>query len=109
MRPPKRACVELDGRPRYQVPRFQSTAPTSPAKIIVGVICTPPSPSLMMPCEMVFATSVERKAPTRLSTAEMVTATFGLSAPVATEVAMAFAVSWKRFVRRSRATVRPAG
>ena len=47
----------------------------------------------MMPPEMVFATSVERNAPIRLSVPAAITAVFGFSAPVAMEVAMAFAVS----------------
>ncbi len=55
----------------------------------------PSWPSRMMPCETVLATSVERNAPTTLRTAEMSTAVRGLRAPVATEVAMAFAVSWE--------------
>ena len=58
-----------------------------------GLIWTPPPPSLMMPPEMVLATSVERKAPTRLRIAASVTAVFGLMAPVAIGVAMALAVS----------------
>ena len=52
-----------------------------------------------MPPEMVFATSVERNAPTRFRIAAMPTATFGFSAPVAMGVAIAFAVSWKPFVK----------
>ena len=68
-------------------------APISPARMSAGVIWMPPSPSLIRPPEMVLATSVERKAPTRLSTAAMATATFGLSAPVAIGVAIALAVS----------------
>ncbi|BDZ50106.1 hypothetical protein GCM10025867_23470 [Frondihabitans sucicola] len=72
---------------------FQITAPMSPAKIIVGVISTPPGPSRMMPPEIVFATSVDRNAPTRLRSAATVTATLGLIAPVAIGVAIALAVS----------------
>jgi hypothetical protein len=41
----------------------------------------------------VAATLIEMKAPTKLSTAEIATATFGFSAPVAIEVAIAFAGS----------------
>ncbi len=79
--------------------RFQSLAPIRPAKIMVGVICTPPSPSRMMPPETVFATSVLRNAPTRFRTAAIATATRGFSAPVAMGVAIAFAVSWKPLVK----------
>jgi len=49
--------------------------------------------SFRMPDDTVFATWVDRNAPTRLSTAEIRTAVRGFSAPVATEVAIAFAVS----------------
>ena len=41
----------------------------------------------------VRATSIERKAPTRFKIADKATATLGLSAPVATDVAIALAVS----------------
>ncbi len=68
-------------------------APMSPARIIDGVICRPPSPSRISPPEMVLATSVLRNAPTRLSTAAIATAVLGLSAPVAMGVAIALAVS----------------
>jgi hypothetical protein len=43
--------------------------------------------------EIVLATSVDRNAPATFSTAAMSTAAFGFSAPVATEVAIAFALS----------------
>src|SRR4051794_21381956 len=47
----------------------------------------------------VSATSTERNAPTRLSTADSATATLGRSAPVAIEVAIALPVSWKPLVK----------
>jgi len=43
--------------------------------------------------EIVVATAVDRKAPTRFSTADNPTATFGFSAPLAMEVAIALPVS----------------
>ena len=89
IRPPKSAWDELDGRPNSQVVRFHRIAATNPAKIIVGVT----NASLTMPPEMVLATSVDRKAPTTLSTAAISTAVRGRSAPVATEVAIALALS----------------
>src|SRR6478672_10871053 len=95
IRPPNRACEELEGSPKSQVIRFHRMAPTSPAKIIVGVT----SASLTMPPEMVLATSVDRNAPATFSTAAIRTATFGFSAPVATEVAIALAESWKPLVK----------
>jgi hypothetical protein len=51
------------------------------------------------PLEIVFATSTERKAPTMFRTPEMRTASLGFSAPVALDVVMAFAVSWKPLVK----------
>src|SRR6476661_147576 len=93
--PPNNACEELDGSPNSHVVRFHRIAATSPAKIIVGVT----SASLTMPPEMVLATSVDRNAPATFSTAAISTATFGLSAPVATEVAIALAESWKPLVK----------
>ncbi len=89
MRPPNRACDELDGRPRSHVSRFHRIAPMRPAKMMYGLILV----SSTSPLEIVFATSTERKAPTMFRTPEMRTATLGFSAPVAIDVAMAFAVS----------------
>ena len=76
-------------------------APTRPAKMTTGVILV----SSTSPLEIVLATSTERKAPTRFSTPAMVTATFGLSAPVAIDVAMALAVSWKPLVKSKTSAV----
>ena len=101
MRPPNSACEELEGRPKSQVIRFQMIAPTNPARIIGTVI----SASSKNPPEIVFATSVERQAPTRLRRAPRMTAVRGLSAPVATGPAIALALSWKPFVKsKIRAT-----
>src|SRR5690242_14568845 len=100
--PPNSACEELDGSPRYQVVRFHKIAPTSPAKITTGLM----SVSSTSPPEIVFATWTERNAPTRLRTPAITTATLGRSAPVAIEVAMAFAVSWKPFVKSKINAVR---
>jgi hypothetical protein len=41
-------------------------------------------------------------APVKFRTAEIITATLGFSAPVAIDVAIAFAVSWKPFVKSKR-------
>src|SRR3954468_17835757 len=95
IRPPNSACEELEGSPMSQVVRFHMIAPTSPAKITTGVI----SVSLTSPPEIVFATSTDRNAPTRFRQPAIPTATFGRSAPVAIDVAIAFAVSWKPFVK----------
>src|SRR3954454_7803663 len=95
MRPPKRACDELEGSPRYQVARFHRMAPTSPAKITTGLM----SVSSTSPPEMVLATWTDRKAPVRFKHAATATAVLGRNAPVAIDVAMALAVSWKPLVK----------
>jgi len=101
MRPPKRACDELDGSPRSQVIRFHRIAPTNPAKMTVGVILA----SSTSPLEIVFATSTDRNAPIRLRMPAMMTAVRGFSALVAIEVAIALAVSWKPFVKSNASAV----
>ena len=59
----------------------------------------------MMPLEIVLATSTDRNAPTRLSTADMATAVLGFRAPVEMVVAIALAVSWKPFVKSNTRAV----
>src|SRR3954451_11238912 len=95
IRPPNSACDELDGRPRYHVTRFHRMAPTSPAKMTTGLM----SVSSTSPLEMVLATWTDRKAPVRFRQAAIATAVLGRNAPVAIDVAMALAVSWKPFVK----------
>ena len=82
--------------PNHQVIRFQVIAPTSAA----STTTRPEIPwgGSMMPPPTVEATSVPRNAPIRFITAAMMSATRGVRARVATEVAMAFAASWKPFV-----------
>ena len=53
----------------------------------------------MIPFPTVFATAVVTNAPARFATEAMNTATRGVSARVETDVATAFAVSWKPFVK----------
>ena len=53
----------------------------------------------MIPLPTVLATAVVTNAPTRFATAATGTACRGESARVETEVATAFAVSWKPFVK----------
>ena len=101
IRPPNRACDELDGIPNNQVTRFHRIAPTRPAKMTTGLIRA----SLTRPLEIVFATSTDRNAPTRLRTPAMITATFGRRAPVAIEVAMALPVSWNPLVKSKASAV----
>ena len=87
--PPIRACDELDGMPSSQVIRFHTMPPTSPANTSSRVTRC----ASISPLAIVAATAVDRKAPTRFSDADSATATFGLSAPLAIDVAMAFPVS----------------
>ena len=100
--PPNSACDELDGMPSSQVSRFHRIAPTSPPKITSGMIRA----SSTSPLEMVSATCTDRNAPIRFSTPASSTATRGRSAPVAIEVAIALAVSWKPFVKSNTSAVR---
>src|ERR671934_610635 len=94
-RPPISACEELDGRPNHHVSRFQAIAPSSAAR---SVCCVARFPS-MIPLATLFATAVVTKAPARFATAAISTAIRGVTARVPTDVAMAFAVSWKPFVK----------
>src|SRR5215217_1641546 len=94
-RPPISACDELDGRPSHHVIRFQAIAPISAASTVFSLA----RPVSMIPLPTVFATAVVTKAPARFATAAIKTALRGESALVETEVATAFAVSWKPFVK----------
>ena len=66
-------------------------APMRAAATIAWVVVA----SLTSPEPMVLATAVPANAPMKLNAAAMSTATWGRSARVATDVAMALAVSWK--------------
>ena len=87
--------------------------PTRPANTMVrmgvpisAVIGAPSGPWMLTTLLLtVSATSMLRKAPTRLSTAERATATLGRSAPLAIEVAIAFPVSWKPLVKSNARAV----
>ena len=116
VRPPRSACEDEEGSPSTQVMRFQTMPPTRPARTISSS-AYPLSASnsargapllswmLMTALVTVSATSTDRNAPTRLSTADRVTAVLGLRAPVAIEGAMAFPVSWNPLVKsNARAT-----
>ena len=75
--------------------------PTSPANTTVSVT----EPVSTRPLAMVAATLNDRNAPTRFSTPESATATFGGSAPVAMDVAIALPVSWKPLVKSKASAV----
>ena len=99
--PPISACEELEGRPKYQVTRFQAIAPISPANTIV----VEDAPASTIPCPTVVATLIETKAPTKFSTADRATASRGDSARVEIIVATALAVSWKPLVKSKASAV----
>ena len=93
--PPISACDDEDGRPKYQVVRFQVIAPSRAA-----MMTTRPSSPLggVITSLTVFATSCPSKAPAKFITAASVSATRGVSARVETDVAIALAASWKPLV-----------
>ena len=101
-RAPRRPCrrtargEDEDGRPKYQVTRFQTIAPSSAAKRMP--IPWLPCGVAISPSLTVLATPLPRKAPARFITAAIASAARGVSARVETEVAMAFAESWKPLV-----------
>ena len=101
MIPPISAWLELDGRPRYHVIRFQVIAPTSPASTTLSVIAS----GSTMPVAIVAATATKKKAPMKLRIAELITAFRGESAWVETLVAIEFAVSWKPLVKSKKRAV----
>ena len=98
---PIRACEEDEGRPFHHVMRFQTIAPITAASTMTRP-CRAGIPDSAvrstMPDPMVLATSTPSSAPRRLNAAAMTSATLGVSARVETEVAMAFAASWKPLV-----------
>src|SRR5579875_3094148 len=97
-RPPISACDEEDGSPKYQVSRFQAIAPPSAASTTSRPV-VPDVGGGMMPDPTVFATFVEIRAPTTLNTADIASAIRGVRARVEIDVAIAFAESWKPFVK----------
>ncbi len=92
-----RACDEDEGMPKYQVVRFQTMAPINAEKTTKSP-CEPSGASMMSE-PTVEATLVPRKAPSRFMRAAKISAARGVSARVDTDVAMAFAASWKPLVK----------
>src|ERR687889_340046 len=84
--PPISACDDDDGRPAHHVARFHAIAPTRPDRTVA-------------------ATFSEMNAPAKFRTADSATAKRGDIARVETEVAIAFAVSWKPFVKSNASAV----
>ena len=91
IRPPIRAWLLELGRPSRQVMRFQVIAPMSAAATIAWVVVV----SSTRPAPIVLATAVPANAPMKLKAVAIATACAGRSARVATDVAIALAVSWK--------------
>lgn len=100
------ACEEEDGRPSHQVARFHEIAPSTPAititsaPTVAAVVASGASTagSNSITSETVWATFCPRNAPMKFITAASARATRGVSARVETEVAIAFAASWKPLV-----------
>jgi hypothetical protein len=90
-RPPMSAWLEELGSPSHHVIRFHAIAPRSAAATMTWVVVF----SSTNPAPMVLATAVPAKAPMKLKNVAMSSAYSARRARVATEVAMAFAVSWK--------------
>ena len=114
IRPPNRACDELDGMPNSQVSRFHRMPPIRPAKMMVRPVdaLIPGSNwpvllfwTLSTEVVTVTATSTERNAPTRFRTPASRTAVLGLRAPVAIDVAIALPVSWNPLVKSKASAV----
>ena len=95
IRPPIRAWLLELGIARAHVIRFQAIAPSSAAaRTMAPLLSTMLSWTIPLP--IVLATAVPNtRAPTKLADADRKIAYSGLSARVATEVAIALAVSWK--------------
>ena len=92
---PISACEDDEGSPSRRVSRFQKIPPSSPARMIVGVIAA----ASTMSAAIVAATFSETNAPTKFRIAERPTATLAASARVAIDVAIASVVSWNPFVK----------
>ncbi len=90
-RPPISACELEDGSARYHVIRFQVIAPMSAAATTAWVVVA----SSTRPAPIVLATAVPANAPMKLNAVAIRIAWRGCRARVATDVAIAFAVSWK--------------
>ena len=94
MRPPIRAWLLELGIDKRHVIRFQLIAPSNAA-----TRTRDPAPSIfsstMSPLMVLATVTPKTNAPTKLAVAESRIAYSGFSARVATDVAIAFAVSWK--------------
>src|SRR5581483_52432 len=95
-RPPIKACEEDDGMPKYQVTKFQNTAPNSAPKTTYWSTIS----AWMVSLPTVAATvSGKMMTAMKLNNAAMATAVCGFNTRVETMVAMALAASWKPFMK----------
>src|SRR5437879_4363394 len=93
--PPSNACEELDGKPTNHVNKFQTIAPTSPAKITSVV-----TKSACTHLATAFATCTPKNhAAAKFHHAAQHTAWNGRSTRVPTTVAMELAASWKPLMK----------
>src|SRR5512136_901149 len=108
--PPMMAWEEEVGRPSHQVMRFHPMAPMRAARCIQGMELMGTKSSLTR-LLMVLATATPKaKAATKLKTAAKRTACLGERTLVDTTVEMAFAESWKPFVKsKARPMMRGVG
>src|SRR5215216_1291627 len=101
-KPPIRACDEEVGSPSHQVVRFQTMAPTSPAKTTASLTT---AESTVLPT--VLATWVwKTRNATKLKVAAQTTAARGVSTRVETTVAIELAASWKPLVKSNTSASR---
>ncbi len=85
------ACDELVGKPKYQVIRSQTIAPTRPPRMTENVTIL----TSIIPDPTVLATAVPKvKAATKLKKAAQTTALPGVRTRVETTVAIELAASW---------------
>src|ERR1041384_7705387 len=91
--PPINAWLELEGSPNHQVSKFHRMALNNAQMMMSEVIET--SFASTRPEEMVLATAVPQRAPSRFVHAASITAWRGVSTFVETTVAIELAVSWK--------------
>lgn len=100
---PINVCDELDGIPKYQVTKFQVIAESKAAKITIepisGASAVDKANGSTMSDAIAFATPTNVIAPKKFIIAAIMTATRGGNARVETEVAIAFAVSWKPLIK----------
>ena len=90
------ACEEDEGRPNHQVSRFQPMAPIRAAATIISPIV--PWGGSMIPLPTVVGDLLAEEGAEEVHDGRHEQGDPGVSARVETEVAIAFAASWKPLV-----------